>query len=237
MEQKSTRTFKTGQTVFLEGDLSDEMYIIKSGRVELVREMGDSTIVLSTLGTNEFFGEMALFGEPRRTATVRAVEDTEIFVISKKMLEAQFKLVPEWLVVMIKTIAQRIISTIKGTKARFSVGMDYSILKTILLLLGEHGIAEEKEKQTSVSLNLVRQALKDILGISTDDIDAWLKKFNFTNLIKMISSKEKLIIPDIERLEKYTEFLELKIKGSAESSGIDKNVFSSFERLHKLLNR
>ncbi|MHA1796747.1 MAG: cyclic nucleotide-binding domain-containing protein, partial [Promethearchaeota archaeon] len=150
--QKNTKTCPIGEEIIKEGDLGEEMYIIKSGKVEVIREMGDSEIVLTRLRSNEFFGEMALFGDPKRSATVRAAEKTELLVVTKKMLELQFKKVPEWLVVMIKTIAQRILTTAKGVKTRFPLGMDYTILATILLLMKEHGAAKGKDKSMVINL-------------------------------------------------------------------------------------
>lgn len=234
---KGAAVYQTGENVFLEGDLGQEMYIVKSGKVDVIREMGDSEIVLTSMKQSEFFGEMALFGEPRRSATVRAAEKTELLVITKIMLESQFKKVPEWLVVMIKTIAQRILSTTRGVKARFPLGMDYSILSSIILLALENGSPGQQENSYTMNLNLTRIELEDILGISLDDIDGWLKKFNFVNLIKMLSSKQELIILDIERLMKYTQYLEMKVSGKSSEGDMDKNTFASFERIHKLLSR
>lgn len=75
-----------GQTIiFREGDPGDNFYIISSGKVRVYRrnERGMERD-LSVLGPGESFGEMALItGEPR-TATVEAVEETRLMVLSKE---------------------------------------------------------------------------------------------------------------------------------------------------------
>ncbi len=233
---KNTISYKAGTVIFSEGDLGNEMYIIKSGRVEIIREMGDGELVLANLVENEFFGEMALFGDSKRTATVRAVDDSELLVVNKNMLDAQFKKIPEWLVTMIKTIAQRILKTGKGVKINFPVNIEYSLLKSLILLLSEYGINEEKGR--SINLTLARQEISNIIGISTDEVDGWLKKFNFVNLIKIVSSKNKILIPDEERLEKFLSYLLWKSpKRKAKEETIDKDLISSFDRIYKLLSR
>ena len=59
--------------VFQAGDPGDALYLIVSGEVEVIDEDGPREHVVAVLGPGEFFGEMALLGEPRRTATVRCL--------------------------------------------------------------------------------------------------------------------------------------------------------------------
>ncbi len=68
-----------GQDVFLQGDVGRKLYLIWSGKVEVVKD-GE---VVATLGPGEHFGETAVFEETRRTATVRAVERTELVALGK----------------------------------------------------------------------------------------------------------------------------------------------------------
>ena len=234
--QSAIKKYSKGDIIFLEGDLGEEMYFIRSGQVEIVREMGDSQITLEELNKNEFFGEMSLFGSPQRSATARAGMETEVLIINKRALNIQFRKVPEWLVTIIKTVAKRILQTNKGVKARFPISFEYSVLRAIVLLAVEFGTPEQK--RVSLNLALVRQELCNILGVNFVDVDEWLKKFNFVNLIKTISSKNQLFIPDQERLEKFILYLELK-KGNlpALEKEFDANAQHAMERIVKLLSR
>lgn len=76
--------FEPGQEVFLEGDLGDRIYIILSGRVEVVRREGSGPERrLAQLGPGESFGEMALLNETTRTATVRCTEAMDVLSLPK----------------------------------------------------------------------------------------------------------------------------------------------------------
>jgi CRP/FNR family transcriptional regulator len=76
------RQFEPGQVVFREGDASDTCYIVRSGRARAVREhQGGRTITLATFGPGEFFGELALFEDERRSATVEAIEPTDVVAV------------------------------------------------------------------------------------------------------------------------------------------------------------
>jgi voltage-gated potassium channel len=61
--------------------LGDRVYFIVRGKVEVLRDSESKR--LSTLGPGEFFGEISLFTEGPRTASVRAVEFTEVYWLSR----------------------------------------------------------------------------------------------------------------------------------------------------------
>ncbi len=71
------REYEPGQIVFREGDASDTCYIVRSGRARAVREHPDGrTITLATFASGDIFGELAMFEDELRSATVEAVQPT-----------------------------------------------------------------------------------------------------------------------------------------------------------------
>ncbi len=76
------RTFEPGQVVFREGDSSDTCYIVRTGHARAVRSHGDGrTITLARFGPGDIFGELAMFEDELRSATVEAVEPTEVVAL------------------------------------------------------------------------------------------------------------------------------------------------------------
>src|SRR4051794_9192824 len=72
------RRFDAGQVVFREGDASDTCYIVKVGHARAIREHPDGrSITLATFGPGDFFGELAMFDDERRSATIEAVDALE----------------------------------------------------------------------------------------------------------------------------------------------------------------
>ena len=72
------RPFARGDVIVKEGEQAVAFYFILSGRVEVVKGAeGSSPKVLRTMGPSDFFGEMALLDGYLRSASVRALEDTE----------------------------------------------------------------------------------------------------------------------------------------------------------------
>lgn len=76
------RSYEAGQVVFREGDHSDTCYVVREGRVRAVREHGDGrTITLATFGPGDIFGELALFEDERRSATVETLKATSVLAV------------------------------------------------------------------------------------------------------------------------------------------------------------
>ncbi len=84
--------YTRGETMVRQGDDGDSLYIIRSGSVEITLKTGkNEPVVLASLGPGNCFGEMSLLtGEPR-SATVTALEETQVVVVDKNGLQALFE--------------------------------------------------------------------------------------------------------------------------------------------------
>ena len=80
---KFETNFKKGNMIFKEGDVEDTMFFIKDGKVEISRKMGNAQQVISILGPNDFFGEMALLRKSPRSATATAIQDTTVTIFNR----------------------------------------------------------------------------------------------------------------------------------------------------------
>src|SRR3954470_9762087 len=73
------RTYQPAEPVFLETEPGAGMYIIRSGRVDIVlNHRRDNPLLLAELESGDFFGEMALLGDTSRSATAVARERSEL---------------------------------------------------------------------------------------------------------------------------------------------------------------
>jgi CRP-like cAMP-binding protein len=79
------KLYRAGEVIFRQGDLGSCMYVIQSGKVEVTVHRDETQYCLQTLGEGDFFGEMALFGNQVRSATVRAVSEVYALTLEKKV--------------------------------------------------------------------------------------------------------------------------------------------------------
>jgi CRP/FNR family transcriptional regulator len=76
------RTFDAGHVIFREGDQSDTCYIVRSGHARAVREHGDGrTLTLAHFGPGDIFGELAMFDDERRSATVETLDPVDAIAV------------------------------------------------------------------------------------------------------------------------------------------------------------
>ncbi len=90
--QLEVRTHKAGEIIVRQDEAGREAFVITEGRCAVTRENAGRVTAIAELGPGEVFGETALFTGSPRTATVTAIEETEVFVITKEQLDQQIGL-------------------------------------------------------------------------------------------------------------------------------------------------
>ncbi|MEP6924415.1 MAG: cyclic nucleotide-binding domain-containing protein, partial [Pyrinomonadaceae bacterium] len=109
--QTERRMFAPGETIIRAGDEGETMFVVNRGSVKIqAPETADNngkTITLATLHEGRFFGEMALLtGEPR-SATVIAIEESEVFEIGHDAVKRMFEANPYLAESLSDAIAER----------------------------------------------------------------------------------------------------------------------------------
>ena len=79
--------YRPGETILREGGVGDYLYVILDGEVEVFRA-ADGDAPVARLGKGDYFGEMAVFGETARTATVRAAAPTETLLVPRRAVQS-----------------------------------------------------------------------------------------------------------------------------------------------------
>jgi CRP/FNR family transcriptional regulator, cyclic AMP receptor protein len=101
--------YKNHDVIVSEGAEGDSMYVVQSGKVEVVQTGPDGDEhQLRMLKAGEFFGEMAIFENEVRSATVRAVGDARVLEVDKKSVERRIQDNPQLAVNMLKTMSSRL---------------------------------------------------------------------------------------------------------------------------------
>jgi CRP/FNR family cyclic AMP-dependent transcriptional regulator len=101
------RSFKAGETIFRQGDPAEELYIVKSGKVEI--RLGNR--LLDTLPELSIFGEMALIDHRPRSATAVAATDATVVPVSEKQFLFLVSRTPHFALNVMRVLAQRLRTT------------------------------------------------------------------------------------------------------------------------------
>lgn len=80
-------SYSAGEYVIQQGEMGDKFFLIRSGKVEVLKEKEGRMQSMGTLGPGDFFGELALLRQEPRLATIKALEDIEVFILPKEKFD------------------------------------------------------------------------------------------------------------------------------------------------------
>lgn len=100
-------SYRAGDVIFAEGDYSTDAYIVRRGRVE-VYVTRDGERQLAVLHEGTVFGELALLTDQVRTASVRALDDTELIVIDQDGFLDLWRRQPDVLLPLLRVVFERV---------------------------------------------------------------------------------------------------------------------------------
>jgi CRP-like cAMP-binding protein len=107
-ESSLGKDYKDGDIIFEENSVGREMYIILTGKAEVIKDKGDVETTLATLEEGDFFGEMSLFDNNPRSATVKALGDVKLLEINQKNFLKKISRDPSLAFRMLEKMSQRI---------------------------------------------------------------------------------------------------------------------------------
>ncbi len=102
------RKYAAGDLICSEGSDSDEIFIVRSGRVRVFKTINSEKVELGFISQNDLFGEMSMFLKSKRTASIEASEASEIIVLDKKSVFEQIKKDPDFALQMITRLSLRL---------------------------------------------------------------------------------------------------------------------------------
>lgn len=165
------RNLPKNTLVICEGDYSDSLYVVLSGRVKIfMSDEKGREVVLNTIGPGDYFGEFVLDGGPR-TASVETMESTRLFVISRLAIEELLKHNPEFsrdLISRLITKVRSLTSKVRGfalsdVYGRLRVYINENIVRdSEIAMLRERVTHQDIALRIGASREVVSRILKDL---------------------------------------------------------------------------
>ncbi|MBI4282976.1 MAG: cyclic nucleotide-binding domain-containing protein [Chloroflexi bacterium] len=102
------KTYRAGEVIVRQGETGDCMYVIQSGKAEVVQSKDGQEVQLAVLGEKDIFGEMAIFQKETRSATVRALTDVRALTVDKRIFLRRVHEDPSFVFPILQKMSQRI---------------------------------------------------------------------------------------------------------------------------------
>jgi CRP/FNR family cyclic AMP-dependent transcriptional regulator len=168
-----SRTFPKSTVVVREGDRTDSLYIIVSGRVKIyVSDDKNKEIVLGEAGPGEYFGEMVLDEGPR-SASVMTLEPTTFLVIPKEDFKEFVAKSPEFALHLILKLIKRVRALTNEVKSLALLDVYGRVARVLLDLAVERdGVLAIDDKPTQQEIASRVGASREMVGRIFDDLTA-----------------------------------------------------------------
>ncbi len=104
MAEGGSKKVQKDHYLFRDGDESDAIYVIKTGKFAITKAKQNNEVVLAEVGPGAMVGEMAFFDNRPRSASCKALKESEVIILPFKALHAQFQNFPEWCKAIMRTV-------------------------------------------------------------------------------------------------------------------------------------
>ncbi len=202
--QQEIRTFRTGDMLMSEGDTGDEAYMLLKGTALVTKQRGDTHVVLGVSQRGDIVGEMALISEEPRSATVQALEDMSVAVLTKEMLDHHLQRLPPYISDILVALTQRLQCTDSMVHPYMTSDCTAPVLKQLRLLVKDR--FGDQVNQARIPLDDMVEEISRDLGISASKVTNVILATHHLKLLH-ITTDQCLHIPDLERLADYIRYI------------------------------
>jgi CRP/FNR family transcriptional regulator len=193
------KSYKKGEIIYYQGDLSYSLDIIKYGKLKitiLTEEGKEKTLAI--LSEGDIIGEISLIDNKPRSATVEALEDCTLLSIKRDDFEKILQQYPQISIEIAKILSQRLRDADKSIEALTFYDVKTRIAN-ILIGFGER-YGKDTPKGIEIYTRFTHQELADLVGSSRETITRVLNELQNNNLISI--EKNKILILDPDKLRR-----------------------------------
>ncbi len=194
------RHFEAGQVVFREGDASDTCYVVHTGRTRAVHQHGDGrTITLATFGPGEIFGELALFEDELRSATIEALQETGVVAVLGPDMRRLMIEHPQIAMRLVIALGRRL----RETNERLARRSFQSVQSRVAAVLGELVVQAQAGGAggEGVAITATQTDLAKLAGSSRESASRFLAVLERAGVISQ--GRGRLVVHDPDALRAY----------------------------------
>ena len=170
------RSFLKGVRVFHEGDDSDACYVVRSGELRVTREHSDGrAIALATLGTGDFFGELAMLDGGARSASVETLTDAELLALPAMDMRRVIAQHGDIAAKLIVALTRRLRETNERVARQSFQTVPSRVAGVLNQLVAEESIPENRD---GVTVRMTQADLAQLAGTSRESVSRSSRRSN-----------------------------------------------------------
>jgi CRP/FNR family transcriptional regulator, cyclic AMP receptor protein len=195
------RHFAPRQVIFREGDDSDTCYIVRTGHARALREHPDGRqIALAHFGPGDIFGELAMFDDERRSATIEAIDDLEVVAVLRADMRHLMRRHPDMAIKLVIALGRRLRDA-NERLARQSFQTVQSRVATVLADMVAQAQAEGAPDGGDVLVVATQAEVAQLAGSSRESASRFLAVLERAGIITQ--GRGKISVHDPQALQRY----------------------------------
>jgi CRP/FNR family transcriptional regulator, cyclic AMP receptor protein len=186
-------TSRRGKILYMPEDTSEVLFLLKKGRIQLYRISPDGKkLVIDTMGPSAVFGEMALIGQGMHNTFAEAVEDCELYVMSRSEVQRLLLAKPTVALRIFETLGRRLREAEDRLEEIAFKGIPARLASLLLQLAAAQG--------SGTIAGLTHQDLGEQIGTYRETTTQTLNQFRAEGLIEI--GRKQITIVDRQGLER-----------------------------------
>jgi CRP/FNR family transcriptional regulator, cyclic AMP receptor protein len=174
-----TRNYPKCAVIINEGEMSDSLYCIQSGKVKVyVSDEDGKEVILNIMGPNQYFGELALIDDSPRSASVMTMEPTALSIVSKAAFRDCLAKNPDIALNLLRYFTQRVRGLTENVKNLALLDVYGRVARTLLSL------ATPRDDGLVIEDKLTQQDIANMVGASREMVSRILKDLSVGGYIK-----------------------------------------------------
>lgn len=205
-------TLQPGQILFKEGEKSNGMFLVRRGELQVFVTQGTKEVKLAVVGAGGMIGEMALFDQKPRSASVRANGETEVSHITNDDFGNLMKQIPKWFVGLMTTLSGRLRTTndrLQKIESKTTKAYQCTLRSLHVIELIWHVHGEKDGKATNLVKGVAADSFRKILPDDSEMFDELIIALIEAKFISSFKSGRGITLQTYNRggLSRFADYL------------------------------
>lgn len=193
------RKYKKGQIIFFEGDVSDKLYIVNSGKIKIYKYTKEGKEqILYVISEGGFIGDLSLLKKGKLEFNAEAIEDVNMCIITKDDFDKILMKNPQITIKMLENVYDRVVGLENLIQTLSTKDIEARIAG--LLISFSKNFGNKVEDKIIINTPLSREEMANYIGITRETISRKLTNMQDEGIIELVGNK-KIIINNMESLQ------------------------------------
>ncbi len=200
----STRKVASGEELFHKGSQGTQLYVVASGRLKVITTSDEGDDLMFCLADpGEVIGDISLLVDLPRTATVVALERSELIVIERRDFRALLLRRPDVAIELLRIMARRVARLSEFLEDSHFQNLPVRLARKLTHFAGHHGRERGDEGEIVIDLKLSQEEWGDLVGTTRESVNKQFRAWAGEGLISL--DEGRVVICELEALERLAD--------------------------------